>query len=197
MAKSSAPIHGSQKDAGVPNTGDAAAAVKNRQIRARLQIIKALQRLKIPQGQWPDYVRTFFTNPQERQGYCSTILPPPFEPPVFERLDESPEQWAKAADAAWQKYRDDFLKQCQFWVTAGVDEEIPPMKTTRGPGRKGRNSPPELRANWAALRLIGTPWKLIAGDGFKEDKVKKAATEVLELAGWPPKVKPPTTPKVV
>jgi hypothetical protein len=37
----------------------------------------------------------------------------------------------------------------------------------------------------------------VAGDGFKEDQVKKAATEVLELAGWPPKVKPPKTPKVV
>jgi len=195
MPKSLAPIQRPQKDAGEPNTGQAAAALKNRTIKARLQIIDALQRLGIPHAKWPDFVRAFYTNPQEREGYSESVLPPSFQPPAFERLNESPEQWAKAADAAWQQHRDTFLEWCQSWVSEGVDEAIPPAKQTRGPG-KGRNAPPDVRAEWAARRLTGEAWKAIPGDLFREDQVKKAASELLKLAGWPTKLKPPKTPKV-
>ena len=198
MPKSLAPTQHPQKDAGEPNTGEAAAALKNRTIKARLQIIEALQRLGIPHSKWPDFVRAFHTNPQEREGYSESIFPPPFQPPVFERLNESPEQWAKSADAAWQQHRDAFLEKCPFWVSQGVDEDIPPAKATRGPGLKGRrrNAPPDVRAQWAARRLSGEAWKAIADDPFQQDQVKKAASELLKLACWPTKVKPPQTRKV-
>lgn len=198
MPKSLAPSHHSRKDAGVPDTGEPAAAARNREIRVRLQIIEALQRLGIPHREWPDFVRAFYTNPQERQGYCASISPPSFQPPDFKRLNESLKEWAKAADAAWKQHRDDFMEKCQSWVTLGVDEEIPPEKKTRGPGRKGRrrNAPPGAHAEWSARRLCGATWKEIAGDRFKVDQVKKAASKMLKLAGWPTKVKPPKTPKV-
>ncbi|MGO9268706.1 MAG: hypothetical protein ACLQOO_00340 [Terriglobia bacterium] len=195
MPKSLAPTQHPQKDAGEPNTGEAAAALKNRTIKARLQIIEALQRLGIPHAKWPDFVRAFHTNPQEREGYTASVFPPSFQPPVFERLNESPEQWAKAADAAWQQHRNAFLEKCRAWVREGVDEEIPPAKMTRGPGRRGRNAPPDLRAEWAACRLSGKAWKEIADEPFREDQVKKAASELLKLAGWPTKLKPPKTRK--
>ena len=199
MPKSSAPTHRSQKDAAAPDTGEAAAAAKNRQISARLQIIEGLRRLGVPHLEWPDFVRTFCTNPQERQGYHASISPPSFQPPDFERLHESPEQWAKKADAAWQKHRDGVLKQWQSWATEGVDEEIPPTKNTRGPGRKWHrlNAPLDVRPDWAARRLMGESWKEIAGDRFKQDQVRKGASELLKLAGWPTKAKPRKTAKVV
>jgi len=111
-------------------------------------------------------------------------------------LRQSRDEWVKAADAAWQQHRDRFLKAVQFWVTNGVDEEIPPAKSTRGAGQKGRrlNTPPNLRFEWAARRLSGAAWKEIADESFKQDRVQKAATEVLKLAGWPTKVKPSKTP---
>ena len=90
------------------------------------------------------------------------------------------------ADAAWQRHRDGFLKTCQSWVTAGVDQEIPPAKSRRGPGRNGRrlNAPLDLRYKWAARRLNGAAWKEIAAESSKEDQVKKAAVKILKAAGW-------------
>ena len=185
-------------DIGVPDTGEAAAATKNRQIKVRLRIIEALQRLGIQYLKWPDFVRLFYANLQERIEYQQPKPPYPFQPPHFDRLKQSPDEWVKAADAAWQQHRNKFLQVVQSWVTAGVDEEIPPAKSTRGAGRKGRrlNAYPGLRIEWAARRLSGAAWKEIADESFNEGHVKKAATEVLKLAGWPTKVKPPNTPEV-
>ena len=179
-----------KKEPGAPTTGEPEAARKNRAIRAREQIIEGLQRQGIPYRDWPDVVRAFYTNPQERQGYSASISPLRFDPPPFDRLNETPEEWAKRADEAWRKHRDDFLKWINTFVALGVDEKIPPRKRTRGSRRKERNAPPDQRANWAARRLMGTPWKEIADDRFHEDQVRKAATDLLKLAGWLASVKP-------
>src|ERR1035441_11013081 len=101
MPESLEPIDPSETDTGTPDTGEVAAAMKNRQITARLRIVEALQHLGIPPDRWPDFVRTFYANPQERAGFGEFVEPPPFHPPIFDRLRESPEEWRKAADAAW------------------------------------------------------------------------------------------------
>lgn len=196
MPKSVPPTHRTPNHPEAPDTGEAVAAIKNRQIGVRLQIIAALQRLGIPQRQWPDFVRKFHTSPGEQAGYTESIQPPPFQPPDFERLKESLQEWAKRADAGWQQHRDTFMRLWESWVTLGVDEEIPPMKSTRGAGRKGSrtNAAPDVRVEWAARRLAGDAWKEIAFKySKKESQVKKAASEILKLAGWPPKVEPPKT----
>jgi hypothetical protein len=171
-------------------------ALKNRKIRLRLQIIDAFQRLGIPQREWPDFVRTFYASPQERTGFSDSFEPLPFQPPIFDRLVESLEEWTKMADIAWKRHRDRFVEECRFGRTVGVDEEIPVAKSTRGAGGKGRrrNAPLGLRFEWAARRLSGAEWKEIANESCKEDQVKKAASEVLKLAGWPTKVKGSRTP---
>jgi len=186
-----APPGNAIKDAGAPDTGEAAAAAKNRETRVRLGIVKAFQQLGIPYSEWPDFVRTFYTNAQARTEYSESIDPQSFQPPAFDRLNQSPEEWTKVADAAWQQHRSRFLEWCQSFVTLGVDQEILPAKSTRGPGRKGRrlNAPLGLRYQWAARRLNGAAWKEIAGESFKEDHVKKAAGEVLKAAGWSTKTK--------
>jgi hypothetical protein len=180
-----------RKDLGAQITGDAAAALKNREIRVRLQIIDALQRLGTPMSEWPDFVQTFYRNPQERTAYSDSFESLPFYPPIFDRLSQSPAEWVKVANTAWEQHRDRFLKQCQFGVIAGVDEEIPVAKSTRGPGRKGRrrNAALGLRFEWAARRLSGAAWKEIPTESFNEDQVKKTASEVLKLAGWGTKIK--------
>src|SRR5208283_5213144 len=121
--------------------------------------------------------------------YEQQATPDPFQAPAYDRLNESPQEWAKKADAAWRQHGDRFLKMCEFWVTAGVDEELPATKRTRGAGRKGRNAPPALRFEWAARRLMAAAWEEIAGESFTTDQVKKSAGAVLKLADWPTKVK--------
>jgi hypothetical protein len=179
-----------RKDAGAQNRGDAWAAMKSREITARVQIIEALQRLGVPHREWPDFVMRFYVQP-ERTEYSDSHQPTSFQAPVFDRLHESPREWTKRADAAWQQHRDHFLEQHKLLVTVGVDEDIPRTKSTRGAGRTGRrlNAPIGLRIEWAASRLSGAAWKEIANESFKEDQVKKAANEVLKLAGWVP-IKP-------
>jgi len=177
--------------ANVVVTGDAAAAVKNREIRARLQIIGAFQSLGIPRSQWPDFVKDFHTDPQARTEFQHSAVPPPFQPPDFDRLRESPQDWIKKSSAAWQEHQGRFLEAEQHWVTEGVDEEIPPAKGTRGTGRKRRNAPLDLRYQWAARRLSGAAWKEIPSGSFTGNQVKKAATAALRLAGWPTTIKSP------
>jgi antitoxin (DNA-binding transcriptional repressor) of toxin-antitoxin stability system len=185
----------SEDDPEVQDTGEVPAAMKNREISARLQIIGALQSLGIPYSKWPDFAKSFYAEPRERVGFTHSDSPPPFQPADFDRLRESPGEWAKAADKAWRQHRDRFLRECQSWVILGVDVEIPPAKSVRGAGRKGRrrNAPPGLRFKWAALRLSGAAWKEIADESFKENHVKKAASEVLSLAGWPTNLRKPKT----
>ena len=48
----------------------------------------------------------------------------------------------------------------------------------------------ERAAKAAARRLRGDAWKEIANESFTEDRIMKAARQVLKLAGWPIKVKP-------
>ena len=110
---------------------------------------------------------------------------------------ESPEEWEKRVNAAWHRHITSFLEKIQYCVTTAQDEEIPPAKTTRGPGRKGRrlNAPLGLRFEWAARRLSGAAWKEISDDFFAVGQITKAASEVLDLAGWPPKAKAPKTRK--
>ena len=64
-----------KKDAGAQNKGDAAVTKKNREIRVRHQIVEAFQRLGTPMREWPDFVNTFYTEPEERAGYCDPLEP--------------------------------------------------------------------------------------------------------------------------
>ena len=89
MPESLEPIDRSETDTGPADTGEVAAAMKNRQISARLGIVDALQRLGIPPDRWPDFVREVYANPQERAGFGEFIEPPPFQIPIFDRLKES------------------------------------------------------------------------------------------------------------
>jgi hypothetical protein len=98
-------------------------------------------------------------------------------------LRESMRDWVKKADAAWDRYRDRQVRLFEFLVEKGVDEPIP-HKRSRGPGTKGRNVEIDARYEWAARRLTGDAWKVIAIDaGVSEHRVRKPATEVLKIAG--------------
>jgi hypothetical protein len=94
----------------------------------------------------------------------------------------------KAADAAWERHRNEFLQRRNYWVRVGVDEEIAEEKRPRGPGRtprKRNNSTVDLRYEWAALRLCGIGCKEISARyNLKESQVTKKSKEILEAAGW-------------
>lgn len=189
MLESSVPKDRENDDAGGNLIGDAVAAAKNRQIGVRIHIVTALQQLGVPTQAWPDFAQKFYASTEERKGSTDCFPVPMFRPPRFDRLNQSLEEWRRAADTAWQKHRDRFMKGLQFEVGKDVDEKIPPARGTRGAGRKGRrlNAPSDLRFEWTARRLSGVPFKEIAGAAFNPDQVKKAVSEVLKLASWPTK----------
>jgi hypothetical protein len=168
-----------------------AAADHNRQRKARLSIIDALRPLKIPYNQWPDYIRTYFEQDQ-RTDFRQTISPAPFQAPAFDLVNQTPGDWKKMADAAWQLHVEDFLRTRQFWITIGADKKIAEPRRTRGPGKKARNANIVERYKWAALRLLGLGWKEIAArfEAAPNSNTRKSATGVLEIAGWPTRKKP-------
>ena len=166
-----------------PSTGQAAAAGSNRQHETRLRIVQALVRLRIPRARWPGFVRASY-NVKTR--FTQDARPAPFQPPEFDRLNQSRADWTKVADAAWETHRNQFLAECDFWVKTGVDDEIPEAKRRRGAGKKTSrpNTSIDLRFEWAAQRLCGLDWKEIADLSENVSTVAKAAKEVLEAAGW-------------
>ena len=162
------------------------AAKTNRQREIRLGIILALRRLRVSEDKWPDYVREYYANPERHPKYHQRVPVPLFQPPPFDKLNQSPEDWRKDADAAWEKHRNSFLKVCVYWIDAGVDEAIPAARRMRGVGEKARNASTDQRFEWAARRLIGSEWPDIAGSVFKADQVRKTTAKVLRDAGWSP-----------
>lgn len=160
-------------------TGQAAAAQKFREWEARNRIIEELERLGIPRQDWPAYVQRP-AKPEFSESHQFEC----FQPPDIDMLRESMRDWVKKADAAWDRCRDRQVRLFEFLVEKGVDEPIP-HKRSRGPGTKGRNVEIDARYEWAARRLTGDAWKVIAIDaGVSEHRVRKPATEVLKIAGW-------------
>jgi hypothetical protein len=155
------------------------------QREAQQRIITALQLMGIPRAKWP----TFIQLPLPVEAH-QTVTPWPFQPPDFERLHQSIDEWVKAADAAWQKYRDGVVQGWQTCVQKGVDAAVPVAKSRRGPGNNRRNANTGDRYKWAALRLSGLDWKEIAArSNATISGVTKAASEVLRAAEWPTKLK--------
>jgi hypothetical protein len=120
------------------------------------------------------------------------MTPSPFQPPDFDRLNESPQAWVKVADKAWELHRNKFLKECEEWVRAGVDEEIVKVKRARGTGRKspshvagkrrGGNTRIDRRYEWAAKYLVKMPLKEIAGSDADATTVGRVAREIVRSA---------------
>jgi len=182
--------------------GQAASAENNREREVRLRIIQVLRRLGIPDNQWPDFVRAFYANPQQRIEYHQFMTPPPFQAPEFQapefdRLNQSPKDWLQVADRAWELQRNRFLQRCADWVREGVDEAIVEATPARGRGTKrpahvggrnrGDNTPIERRYEWAAKYLIRVPLKEIAGVDAEASTVGRIAREIVRSAGWPTK----------
>lgn len=174
--------------------GQAAAAEKNRQHKVRACIVQALSRLGIPYGEWPDFVQVYYTRAQDQNHYRQLISLSPFQPPAFDRLNQSKEEWVKTADKAWEQHRNKFLQGCKYWIKVNVDEEIPQAKRTRGPGielgatragrKRGANAPLDQRYEWTARHLVGVPLKEIAGADADASTVGKIVREILRRAGW-------------
>jgi len=181
--------------AGEEGIGQGAAAEQNRRAEARRRIIQALDRLAIPFCKWPGCVQVHVSRPNERLEYRQLLVAPNFQPPVFDRLHQSPKAWTKLADEAWQKHRDRFLKRCDMWTKAGLDEAIVPAKGARGTGgeaqsaagqrKRGNNTPFGRRDKWAAKYLVGIALKEIAAqDSADPSTVGRVVRGVLRVAAW-------------
>ena len=180
------------RSAPVRGWGQIVAVKKNREAPVRTLIVRALESLGAASCRsWPDFVVAFSKNMNQQPEYQQPVSPAPFQPPDFDRLTQSPGDWTKIADAAWQEHRAAFLGTCEFWVTAGVDEEIPPASRTRGPrlpaenGRRGDNTVVKRRYVWAAKYLLGFPIKQIAAEDLADPStVGRIARQILQQANW-------------
>jgi hypothetical protein len=172
------------------SAGEAAAAKKNREREARAGIIDAFRRLGIPESRWPAFAREFDKDPAQRIEYRDYATPLPFQAPDFDRLNQSPDDWVKLANKAWEQHRQEFLQKCQDWVDAGLDEPIPAMKRARGRGRKnlargGKQVLCSRRFEWAAKYLLRIPLKEIAGADAEPSTVGRDARNIIKAANWP------------
>jgi hypothetical protein len=153
---------------------------------AQTKIIGALQTLGIPRGKWPSFV--LVPLPTEA---LQTKTPGPFQPPHYKPSHQSLKEWGEEADVAWGEYRENYMARQQQWVELGIDPPTQEAKRQRSAGRpnaRRRNSAPENRYKWAALRIAGHSWKDIAFEyQSNESNVTKAASQVLRTAGWPTK----------
>lgn len=170
-----------------------AGAEANRQLQTREKILGAAEQLKVPRKQWPVILQAFADS--NRSKFRAPSQPAPFQAPAFDRLNQSAEEWVTTADAHWERHKDNFLRRFRAWQRLGVDGKIPQPKRHRGPasnpaqGRRN-NSAIEKRYEWAALRICGDAWKEIAAKyGARESTVTKAATTILQEAGWSKNVK--------
>jgi hypothetical protein len=174
--------------------GQAASAENNRRREVRLGIIHAFSRSSIPFKEWPDFIKVYYANAHQQNQYCQNMSPLPFQPPDFDRLNQSPEDWIEAADRAWALHRSRFLEDCESWVKMGVDEAIVWKERPRGPGsrnlgpertrRRGDNTAINRRYEWAAQYLAGIPIKQIA-EQADSSTVGRIARQILRSAGWP------------
>jgi len=82
------------------------------------------------------------------------MTPSPFQPPGFDRLNQSNQDLIRAADRAWALHRKDFLEKCEDWVRSDVDEEIVAAKA---PEVREKTCPPmeEAGSEEATHRWIG------------------------------------------
>ena len=172
------------------STGQAAASRRNRQLQERQLISRALQSLG-RYAEWPDFVQKFYTDAGQRIDFEQSASPCAFEAPPFDRLKQSPAEWAKIANEAWARHRDNFLQECAFWPRVGVDEEIPVAKSQRSPRaasvklRQGNNTPAQERYLWAAKYLLHTPIKEIAAQHAADPStVGRVARTILRKANW-------------
>jgi hypothetical protein len=120
------------------------------------------------------------------------MQPQEFQPPDFDRLQQSRAAWEKEADREWELYKNKFWQQIDAWIEAGVDEELMPETRRRGAGksasrrasarRRDENTPFERRYEWAAKYLLGIPVKEIAGPDDSVSTVGRVARAV--IPGW-------------
>lgn len=180
--------------------GQAASAKKNRQNEIRDRIVEALLLAGIPCSQWPDCVQVHYLGIRDRHRFRQFRSPSPFQPPAFDRLNQSPEEWALMADKAWEQHRDRFLQECEYWVKAGVDQEIPQAKRLRDRGtvaalpssrKRGANTPLDQRYGWTAKYFARVPLKEIAGEHANPSTVGRVARRIIRDAGWSTRSKEP------
>jgi hypothetical protein len=174
--------------------GEAAVAKKNRQRETRLRIIEGFTRTGLSYDQWPDFVREYYADPGKRTQYHHAAFPNAFQASAFDRLNQSAEDWVKVADQEWERHRNKFLEQCEYWTRVGVDEEIEKVRALRGPGsrkpsqagspKRGTNAPIERRYEWAARYLAREPLKEIAGEDADPSTVGRIVRKIVRLAGW-------------
>jgi hypothetical protein len=141
---------------------------------ARLRILQACERLKIPQELWPKGFPIALPGEYEQQYRWHET----YRLPSFRLLYESEAEWRNRAREEFEKHCIEFL---EFWrvqidrqLTRGELTKIRPIRDT---------TPLELRYDWVARRIcLREPYKKLATKGYSEDRIKRSVQRILKEA---------------
>jgi hypothetical protein len=143
---------------------------------ARVRFMNACIHLKIPKKKWPKFAleTSIFSHPPRFQ-----LLPAIkfiFEPLPFDFVIESPTEWRKKTESAFSAYCDDYIQRC----VRAVDEMIAAGLFEKMPIIRDKNTPIDLRYEWAAQRYcLKKNFKELSSDQHKTEKIRKTVGKIL------------------
>lgn len=145
---------------------------------ARIRILQACERLRIPEHLWPSFRSTVVAT--DPHGF-SFKFGPAFALPDFDALRETEGEWRSKALAAFNTFLNEQAKRNTWDIETFVKQKVLiPIKQTRD------TTPLNLRYEWAAQRLCyNTPYSQLARpkDGYNEERIKKTVQTVFKDAG--------------
>jgi hypothetical protein len=152
------------------------------QTRARFLLMQSFYRLKIPREEWPSF--DFYGPSSDDDKLRSSYGCPVFQPPSYDCLNETQEQWEARANEHWQDHVRKFLE----WAGGMVRLDEAAGELVRVRRRRSTDNgriTERLRFEWTALKLYGLTCAEIADRqaGCTKEQVRVACNRILKEAG--------------
>ena len=137
---------------------------------ARLRLLQACERLKIPVKLWPEFGSLML--PREYKFHC--CVGEKYEAPSFRRLYESESEWRQRARDDFEKFLDKHATTFREWLKWDLDRgSLTRIKPTRD------TAPLDLRYEWAARRYCEKKlYKEMATDEYSADRIRKTVRAI-------------------
>ena len=142
---------------------------------ARLRLLQACERLKIPHAEWPPFKGVGLA-PEYDQSYGSQI---PFFLPDFHGLYETEAEWRERARLSFEAFLDEQTAWTRKLFRGGLNR-LTKIRRTRG------KVPLELRYEWGAQRYcLKKQYKEMSTDVYTAEQIRKIVTAIFREADLP------------
>jgi hypothetical protein len=141
---------------------------------ARLRLLHACERLKIPNTLWPRWPLELPRRQEHVFPFKKQLDLPPFRP-----LEETIPEWKARCQLVFETFFHERAHAAKEWLNAEVEsgrlKKIPPTRNTTAL---------DLRYDWAAKRMcLNVPYKSLATDGYSIDRIKQAVLKIVRETG--------------